>query len=256
MREIEFTIQPHLDQLLKHPFYNEINHPGDLKSFMEHHVYAVWDYMSLLKALQERFTKTTSPWFPVGDPEVRYLINKLVLARETGVNYYGKRQSRFEMYLASMKAAGADTGKTESFLEQVIHGTDIFLVIATCDLPVSIRQFLKNTFDIISEGKPHKIAAAFTYGRTDIFPENFSEKIKDLQQRFPEDDLRPVSYYFESLKDQRNLAESATALVEELCGTDKQKWEEVKQTSLTCLKSRSALWNGIRDEVHAANSVS
>ncbi|HSI71429.1 MAG TPA: DUF3050 domain-containing protein, partial [Gillisia sp.] len=176
MQDINFTIQPQVDRLLKHPLYNEINHPEDLRCFMQHHVYAVWDFMSLLKALQERFTKTTSPWFPVGDPQVRYLINKLVLSQETGLNYYGKRQSQFEMYTDAMKAAGASLEKTNNLLDHVIHGTDIFLVIATCDLPISIRQFLKNTFDIISEGKPHKIAAAFTFGRTEIIPENFSAK--------------------------------------------------------------------------------
>ncbi|MCM4159408.1 DUF3050 domain-containing protein [Antarcticibacterium flavum] len=256
MRDINFTIKPHVEQLLRHPLYREISHPDDLRCFMEHHVYAVWDFMSLLKFLQEHFTKTNSPWFPVGDPEVRYLINKLVLAYETGRNYNGQRQSQFEMYLDAMQANGASTLKIDSFLKQVTHGTDIFLVIATCDLPVSIRQFIKNTFDIISEGKPHKIAAAFTLGRTGIIPENFSEKIKEFQHRFPEDNLEQTVYFFDRLNDLRCLEEPATALVEELCGTDEQKWEEVREVSLSCLKSRMLLWNGIREELLAEHSFS
>lgn len=251
MRDINFTIQPHVDQLLQHPLYNEITSPEDLRCFMEHHVYAVWDFMSLLKALQEQFTKTTSPWFPVGDPEVRYLINKLVLSYETGNNYEGNKQSQFEMYLEAMRAGGANLHKTEGFLDQVIHGTDIFLVIATCDLPVSIRQFIKNTFDIISEGKPHKIAAAFTFGRSGIIPEKFSATVKHLQQKFPHDGLELYTYYFKRLEDLNTLEEPATALVEQLCGTNKQKWEEVREVSIACLKSRMMLWNGIREELLA-----
>lgn len=255
IRDINFTIKPHVERLLQHPLYQEIDHPDDLRCFMEHHVYAVWDFMSLLKALQEQFTKTTSPWFPVGDPEVRYLINKLVLAYETGRNYHGQRQSQFEMYLDAMNSTGASRLKTDSFLEQVTHGTDIFLVIATCDLPVSIRQFIKNTFDIISEGKPHKIAAAFTLGRTGIIPENFSAKIKDLQHRFPEEKLELTAYYFDRLNDLRSLEEPATALVDELCGRDEQKWKDVREVSLSCLKSRMLLWNGIREELLASHSL-
>lgn len=70
---------------------------------MEHHVFAVWDFMSLLKALQEKFTKTTTPWYPVGNPEIRYLINEIVLAEESDLNFYGKHQSHFEMYLDAIE---------------------------------------------------------------------------------------------------------------------------------------------------------
>jgi uncharacterized hydantoinase/oxoprolinase family protein len=54
----------------------------DLHVFLENHVYAVWDFMSL-KALQAKLTCTTTPWFATANPETRYLINEIVLAEET-----------------------------------------------------------------------------------------------------------------------------------------------------------------------------
>lgn len=239
------------NELLVHPLYKEIKSPEQLRCFMEHHVFAVWDFMSLLKALQERLTKTASPWYPVGDPEVRYLINEIVVAEETDLNFYGKRQSHFEMYLDNMKKSGAETGKILDFLEQAKHGTDIFLVIATSDLPESIKQFLKLTFGIISEGKSHKIAAAFTYGREGLIPQMFSAIIENIQRNYLEVDLELFKYYFDRHieLDADEHGPMAFKMVEDLCGNDLEKWKEVEETAKTCLESRLLLWNGIRDEI-------
>ncbi|WP_346348965.1 DUF3050 domain-containing protein [Pedobacter sp. JY14-1] len=47
---------------------------GNLRQFMESHVFAVCDFMWQLKALQEQPTCTSLPWIPVGNAETRYLI--------------------------------------------------------------------------------------------------------------------------------------------------------------------------------------
>lgn len=218
---------------------------------MEHHVFAVWDFMSLLTALQEKFTRTTNPWIPVGDPEVRYLVNEIVLAEETDLNLQGKHQSHYEMYLDAMTSAGANTKAMEDFLEQVKHGTDIFLIISKSNLPTSIKQFLKNTFDVISEGKPHNIAAAFTFGREGLIPEMFSSIIKNVQDKFPEKDLEQFKYYFDRHieLDGDEHGPMAFKMVEELCGNDREKWMEAESTSQKALLSRIELWNGIEQEI-------
>jgi hypothetical protein len=103
--EIDRELQPRINQLREHALYQKIQTPKHLQIFMQHHVFAVWDFMSLLTALQKKLTKTTTPWIPIGDPQIRYFINELVLAKETDVNFYGKRQSHFEMYLEAMEKA-------------------------------------------------------------------------------------------------------------------------------------------------------
>ena len=85
IQEINSTLQPQTKELLNHPLYSKIISPEHLRCFMEHHIFAVWDFMSLLKALQEKLTKTTTPWYPVGNPELRYLINRIPRGSASGV---------------------------------------------------------------------------------------------------------------------------------------------------------------------------
>jgi hypothetical protein len=69
-------------KLLAHPVYAQINDLNGLKKFTEFHVYAVWDFMSLLKSLQIGLTCVTLPWIPVGSANTRFLINEIVTGEE------------------------------------------------------------------------------------------------------------------------------------------------------------------------------
>lgn len=251
INEVNKALQPKINQLLEHSLYQKIKTPEHLQIFMEHHVFAVWDFMSLLTALQEKLTKTTNPWVPVGNPETRYLINEIVLAEETDVNYFGDHQSHFEMYLDAMEKSGADTGRIKDFLLQVHHGTDIFLLIAATKLPLNIKVFLKNTFEVISEEKSHKIASAFTFGREGLIPGMFTSIIENVQQNFPKEDLSLFKYYFDRHieLDGDEHGPMAFRMVEELCGNDEKKWEEVKRTAEEALDARLKLWEGIEEEI-------
>jgi len=257
IKEINASLAPLSNHLINHSLYKKINTPEELQIFMEHHVFAVWDFMSLLTSLQEILTKTTNPWLPVGDPETRYLINEIVLAEETDINIHGKRQSHFEMYLDAMTAAGADRSRVEDFLLQVTHGTDIFLIIATSKLPISIKQFLKHTFEVVYSREPHKIASAFTFGREGLIPDMFTAIIDKVQKNFPEDDLSLFKYYFDRHieLDGDEHGPMAFKMVEDLCGNDNKKWAEVKQTAERSLESRIELWNGIEAEIESKSEA-
>lgn len=257
VKELNEALQPQIDQLLNHSLYGKIQSPEHLRCFMEHHVFAVWDSMSLLKSLQNKLTRTKSPWIPKGNPEIRHLINKIVLTEESDLNFFGKRQSHYEMYMDAMENIGASSKKIEEFLWHVRHGTDIFLIIAISELPHSIKKFLINTFDIISEGKPHKIAAAFTFGRIGLIPEMFTKSIKNIQQNFPHENPDLLNYYFErSIEpgtDEHRLM--SCKMVENLCGKHSLKWEEAREISIRCLESRIQLWDGIEEELLKFTSV-
>lgn len=257
IKEINESLEPLTKKLIDHSLYQKISTPEQLQIFMEHHVFAVWDFMSLLTALQEKLTKTTNPWLPIGNPETRYLINEIVLAEETDVNINGERQSHFEMYLDAMTAAGANKKKIEDLLLQVTHGTDIFLIIAASKLPVSIKQFLKNTFEVVYSEQTHKIAAAFTFGREGLIPEMFSSIIEKVQKNFPEEDLSLFKYYFDRHieLDEDEHGPMAYKMVSELCGNDLDKWADAKRIAETSLKSRLELWDGIEAEIEAKTTV-
>lgn len=251
IKSVNLKIQSKKEELLNHSLYKNIKTIDDLRQFQECHVYAVWDFMSLLKALQAKLTCTITPWLPVGNPEIRYLINEIVLAEETDLSLDGKRQSHYEMYLDAMNASGSNTKSIETFLDNVVATQNIFVSIKKSDLHPNIKSFLDFTFQIIEEGKPHKIAAAFTFGREDLIPEMFTAILKNFQSNFPETDLSKLIYYFERHieLDGDEHGPMAMKMVTELCGENENKWKEVEEVSMLALEKRIALWDAIEERI-------
>jgi hypothetical protein len=89
---------------------------------MESHVFAVWDFQSLLKAMQQRLTCTSIPWVPTPDAEARRLVNEIVLDEESDALPEGGSASHFELYLHGMRNAGADTGPIDRMIETLRAG--------------------------------------------------------------------------------------------------------------------------------------
>ena len=248
---INHSIQTQKEVLLQHPLYTKVQTIEDLQRFLESHVYAVWDFMSLLKALQSKLTCTTTPWFPTVNTETRYLINEIVLAEESDLTLDGRRQSHYEMYLEAMQDCGANTSDIEQFLANIRSLNNIFVAIKTSDLHPNIKAFLDFTFRVIEEGKAHEIAAAFTFGREDLIPSMFTAILKNFQANFPETDLRKLIYYFERHieLDADEHGPMAMQMITELCGTDTQKWKEVEAVSILALEKRIGLWDAIEESI-------
>jgi hypothetical protein len=251
IQSINQNIQEYKNQLLTHSLYEKVKTVDDLNCFLENHIYAVWDFMSLLKALQNKLTCTTTPWLPTGNPEIRYLINEIVVAEETDLALDGSRQSHFEMYLDAMKQCGASIFQIEQFLQNVQETQNIFVSIKQSNLHPNVKDFLDFTFRVIEEGKPHNIAAAFTFGREDLIPNMFTEILKNFQTNFPETDLSKLIYYFERHieLDADEHGPMAMQMVIELCGDSEQKWKEVEEVSVKALQKRIGLWNAIEEQM-------
>jgi hypothetical protein len=52
------------EELYGHPVYASFHSLHNVKHFMQYHVFAVWDFMSLVKGLQHHFCGTQLPWTP------------------------------------------------------------------------------------------------------------------------------------------------------------------------------------------------
>ncbi len=248
---INNSIQPQKELLLQHSLYNKVKTIADLQCFLENHVYAVWDFMSLLKALQSKLTCTSTPWFATPNPETRYLINEIVLAEESDLTLDGKRSSHYEMYIEAMEACQADTNGIKAFLQEVDSLKNIFVAIKTSNLHPNIKAFLDFTFRVIEEGKAHEIAAAFTFGREDLIPSMFTEILRNFQANFPETDLSKLIYYFERHieLDADEHGPMAMTMITELCGNDAQKWSDVEEVSKMALEKRIGLWDAIEEQL-------
>jgi len=248
---INKSIQTQKTALLQHTLYQKVQTIEDLQCFVENHVYAVWDFMSLLKALQSKLTCTTTPWVATKNSETRYLINEIVLAEESDLTLDGTRQSHFEMYLEAMQSFGANTAEIETFIEHVVAKQNIFVSIKQSTIHPNIKAFLDFTFRVIEEGKPHEIAAAFTFGREDLIPAMFTEILRNFQANFPETDLKKLIYYFERHieLDADDHGPKALQMVTELCGNDEVKWKEVETISVLALEKRIGLWDAIEENI-------
>ena len=250
-QEVKNSIEDIKQELLNHSLYKNVTSIEELHVFLEYHIFAVWDFMSLLKGLQIHLTSVSIPWKPIGNPEIRYLINEIVVAEETDLTLDGTRQSHFEMYLDAMTQCGASTNQINSFLQNVEETKNIFVSIKQSDLHPNLKAFLDFTFRVIDQGKPHEIAAAFTFGREDLIPNMFTEILKNFQQNFPETDLSKLIYYFERHieLDADEHGPMAMRMIAELCGDSELKWKEVEEVSVLALEKRIGLWNAIEEQV-------
>lgn len=237
--------------LLAHPLYKRIKCIDDLRVFTEGHIYAVWDFMSLLKALQINLTCTEVPWFATPYPQTRYLINEIVLAEESDEYLDGRRLSHFEMYLESMQDMGANTELINNFISKIEETKDIRLSIDSLSLDNRIKEFLHFTFDVINSKKMHNVASAFTFGREDLIPDMFSSILKEIQSAMPSIDLRGYVYYFERHieLDGDEHGPLAMKMIHELIGDDRIKLDEAKAVAKQALKKRIALWDAISDQL-------
>lgn len=251
IESVNASIANQKQALLTHTLYEKVQTIEDLHCFLENHIYAVWDFMSLLKALQSKLTCTTTPWFPTANTQTRYLINEIVVAEESDLTLDGQRQSHFEMYIEAMQDCGANTSEIEEFLTNIHSLNNIFVAIKTSKLHPNIKAFLDFTFRVIEEGKAHEIAAAFTFGREDLIPSMFTAILKNFQANFPETDLRKLIYYFERHieLDADEHGPMAMQMITELCGTDAQKWKEVEAVSILALEKRIGLWDAIEEQM-------
>ncbi len=245
---LQQALKEHRKNLLKHNVYQSLETLEDLQVFMEHHVFAVWDFMSLLKALQADLTSVTLPWVPKGSPITRRLINEIVLEEETDVDQQGNPVSHFELYLRAMTEVGADQTRINQLLAGVRAGKSVNLALDESGIHASVKEFVQNTFRIIQSGKTHAIAAAFTFGREDLIPDMFRNLITDLNERFP-GSLDTFIYYLDRhvQLDEEVHTPLALQMVSELCGDDDDKWQEALEVSIACIESRIRLWDGIRE---------
>lgn len=212
---------------------------------MQHHVFAVWDFMSLLKALQRELTCVDVPWVPRGSANTRYLINEIVTGEESDVDADGNRMSHFELYLAAMKQAGADTGHIHALLAELANGTAVHEALKRCNAAEAISNFVNTTFDVIATGKPHVMAAVFTFGREDLIPGMFLSFVAELNKQGQKADI--FQYYLERHieVDGDHHAHLAYEMTTELCGDDDAKWAEARTAVEQALQARVVLWDAI-----------
>lgn len=239
------------ERLNRHPIYSSLRNLDDARGFMSHHVYSVWDFMSLVKTLQQALAPATAPWAPVGNPVLRRFINEIVLEEESDeglpdANGDPTYASHFELYCQAMREVGADDGAPRAFVATV-QRDGIQRALAQNLAPVASRGFMEKTFGFIATGKPHVMAAAFALGREHVIPAMFRALLKDLKVGEHE---APAFHYY--LKRHIHLDEDfhgplSLRMLDELCAGDPHKLREAEVAARAAIEARIEFWDGVLD---------
>ena len=247
IRLIENEIAPLRRQLQNHSLYENLRSIDDIKVFMENHVFAVWDFMSLLKALQVKLTNTAIPWIPAGNPVLARFINEIVFGEESDVNEKGEAKSHFEMYLEAMQQLNANVSEIKKFITLIKSGHPIHYALHEINAAPGVVDFVKYSFSVIDTDQPHLIAASFTFGREDLIPDMFMAILKkaDADNKL----YNKLAYYLQRHieLDGDEHGPLSPQMVAELCGDDDSKWSHAGEVARQSLMKRVALWDTIND---------
>jgi len=244
----------------EHALFQAVKTQRDLKIFMESHVFAVWDFMSLLKRLQRDLTTTTLPWYPVDQKykKASYLINSIVLGEESDTLPNGDIMDHFSLYLKSMEEVQASRERIDSFmagtretLSRLKPEASLSEIAAACMHP-SIQAF-ENDFvafnlQLSLRGKIHEVAAAFFFGREKLIPEMFTNILHSFNEQLNLDEKFPhLSFYLKRHieVDGDEHGPLAFECLEILCDNDPIKWQEALKAGELSLQFRARLWDGV-----------
>jgi hypothetical protein len=238
------------DQLVHHPMYQRMSSLQDIQVFMESHVFAVWDFMSLLKSLQRDLTGMSHPWMPVGSPTTRFFINEIVLGEESDVHPKGGYISHFELYLQAMDQCGANTQTIRQFIQLLQNGTSVPIALVQCNAPQEAQDFVLATMKQIETKSLHERAALFTYGREDLIPGMFISMVEELQNSGA--NLETFIYYLKRHieVDGDHHGQLSEQMTQELIDGDSTKKEEVEAIIEWGYQQRLKLWSGILSRIN------
>jgi hypothetical protein len=242
------------EPLNRHPLYPQVQTMDDLRLFMEHHIYSVWDFMSLLKTLQNQIAPTSVPWKPRGSPEVRYFINQIVVGEECDdglpdADGNPTHASHFELYCTAMREVGANPEPAIRFAE-VAADQGFEAALALNVAPPAAREFMRATFGFIATGKPHVAGAAFALGREHIIPEMFRALLAKMNISQTQ---APVFHFYLERHihlDEDFHAPLALRMVNELVGGDAAKLAEAEAAAVAAVKARIGFWDGVLDALN------
>jgi Protein of unknown function (DUF3050) len=247
IEKLKDSVEPARQKVISHPLYRKLNTNDAVVTFMEHHAFAVWDFMSLLKTLQRSLTCVQVPWVPTGPTVSRRLINDITLVEESD-ELDGGFISHFELYLDGMRQAGADTTQVEAFIDLLRAGKPVVPSLREAGVPDPAAEFVAVTWGFISGAPVHCQAAAFAFGREDLIPDMF-DQVAALNA-----ESGKLSTFVDYLRrhiqvDSEEHTPMAMQMLVDLCGDDDAKWVECEETINFALAARLKLWDGILGEI-------
>ncbi len=267
-----------------HPLYLRIHEPAALRVFMRTHVFAVWDFMNLAKALQHHLTCMSLPWLPPADPESARFINEIIRDEESDEVRHGYPISHFELYLQAMREEEADTAPIEAFIARLREGASVDEALSQLPLRSSVRDFVSTTMGL-ARGQPEEVAAAFLFGREQVIPGMFQRlydhgagkgvprgrlgrRVLSARRKLDQALTRsrvasrvqgeagPPRAFELYLKrhielDGEEHGPMGARMLMRLCGEDEERWRSAEAAAVRAMTARQALWDGVLTDLEA-----
>jgi hypothetical protein len=232
-------------RLAQHPLYAAVDSLPKLRTFTQHHVACVWDFMSLLKSLQRDLAPTTVPWLPPADPQATRMIHEIVLDEESDVLPWGGHGSHFEWYLAGMRELGADTRPVERWIAAMRQGHRPLGAMALAGMPQAAAAFVAETLAVLEEPlavQEHRRA----HGREDLIPRMFLPLLQRLRgEGLPCERL--LAYIQRHIDvDGGAHGAHAGALLARLCAASPELNDRALAAAARAIDARARLWDAIR----------
>ncbi len=228
-----------------HRVFSMVRSQADLRCFMRWHVFAVWDFMSLVKRLQRELTCLEVPWVPPKCAHAARLINEIVIGEETDADGHGAHASHFEIYLAAMREVGAETDEIERFVALVREGVLVEEALRRLNVEPAIQAFVKSTIDMALHGDALEVLGGFFYGREDIIPAMFRRLLEDWAI---EENAAPAFVYYLNRHieiDGESHGPAASAIITSVAGDDERKSALLIEAAADALSRRMALWDAL-----------
>ena len=240
------TLTPLRYVLLNHPLYAEVGSLSRLREFMQMHVFAVWDFMSLVKRLQSELTSNSLPWIPPVSARIARFTNEVVLGEESDSGPDEKPISHFELYLRAMDEIGADTTEIRGFTAQLALGARWQDVLEDLSIAPGVRNFVTETLGCAIHGSIVEVAAFFFFGREDVIPEMFDRLLALWANAKAE--VPHFAYYLERHieLDGGSHGPWSQQMLTTLAGQRESNWQEATSAAKRAITSRIQLWDSVR----------
>jgi hypothetical protein len=212
---------------------------------MQIHVFAVWDFMSLVKRLQSELTSNSLPWVPPTRSRIARFANEVVLGEESDLGLDGKPISHFELYLRAMDEIGADTALIRGFIAQMDLAARYDKALEEIGAPRSVADFVDQTLGCAIHGSVVEVAAFFFFGREDLIPEMFRRLLKLWGNG--RTDVPHFAFYLERHieLDGDSHGPWAQEMLMALAGQSESNWRQATRAAKQSITSRIRLWDSI-----------
>ena len=254
-KSISAILEKDLLELQTHPIYTSVKSLADLRTFMSCHVFAVWDFMSLLKSLQRSATNVSVPWIPTRDPFIARLINEIVLEEESDIDPSGNALSHLELYIHAMEEIGASTDKFSLFLGKLRRGVDYNSALDQAKVPPFVSNFVNFSVHTALHADLCEVAAAFVFGRETVIPLMFTNLVNNWD--IPEESAPAMHYYLKRHidLDGEEHGPASLKLLDHLIAGHSARIEQVVNFGRQAIRERINLWNNLNTLVLSNSSA-